>query len=172
VNSLQLKLEMFHQHYFLSDQNPNLIIVKKRQLREPKQKNYREPKSDNEESEGTNDASYHKDESEENDEEETATKEINKKRAKTTGSASSKDKQTVSGTPNKKQAAKSAEKLNIEGEIAMTENDFDKAFNAFKDEFKYDESKINKSLLISKMNEMSALWRLFKRQINDYKKIK
>ena len=51
----------------------------------------------------------------------------------------------------------------------MTENDFDKAFNAFKDELKYDESKINKSLLISKMSEMSALWRLFKRQINDYK---
>jgi len=47
---------------------------KKRQRREPKQKNYREPKSDDEESEGTNDASYHKDESEENDEEETATK--------------------------------------------------------------------------------------------------
>ncbi len=96
----------------------------------------------------------------------------NKKRAKTTRSPASKDKQTVSGTPNKKQAAKSEEKLIIEGDIAVTENDFDKAFNAFKDELKYDESKINKSLLISKMSEMSALWRLFKRQINDYKNIK
>jgi hypothetical protein len=125
---MQSKLEMFHQHYFLSDQNPNLIIVKKDNYGNQK-KNYREPKLDDEESEGTNDASYHKDESEENDEEETATKEKKKKRAKTTGSASSKDKQTVSGTPNKKQAAKSAEKLNIEGDIEMTENDIDKAFN-------------------------------------------
>jgi hypothetical protein len=40
---------------------------KKRQLREPKKKQYREPKLDGKESEGTNDASYHKDESEEND---------------------------------------------------------------------------------------------------------
>jgi hypothetical protein len=123
---------MFHQHYFLSDQNPNLIIVNKDNYANQK-KQYREPKLDGEESEGTNDASYHKDESEENDEEETATKEKRKKRSKTTGSASPKDKQAVSGTPNKKQAAKSAEKLKIEGGIAMTENDFDKAFDAFKD---------------------------------------
>jgi hypothetical protein len=168
---MQLKLEMFHQHYFLSNQNPNLIIVKKRQLREPKKIPNRERKLDGEESEGINDASYLKDESEENDEEETATKDKRKKRAKTTGSASPKDKQAVSGTPNKKQAAKSAE-LKIVGDIARTENDFDKAFDAFKDELKYDESKINKSLLISKMGEMSAVWRLFKRQIDDYKKIK
>ena len=84
----------------------------------------------------------------------------------------SENNQITRGTPNKKQAANLAEKLNIEGDIAMAENDFDKAFDAFKDELKYDESKINKSLLISKMGEMSAVWRLFKRQIDDYKKIK
>ncbi len=55
-------------------------------------------------------------------EEDTETKEKNKKRAKTTRSPASKDKQTVSGTPNKKQAAKSAEKLSIEEDIAVTEN--------------------------------------------------
>ena len=162
---------MFHQHYFLSDQNPNLIIVKKR-LRELKQKNYIEAKSDDEESEGTNDASYRKNETEENEEDDTQIKEKNKKRAKTIRSPASKDKQTVSGTPNKKQAAKSAEKLSIEEDIAVTEKDFDTAFNAFKDELKFDESRINKSLLISKMSEMSALWRLFKRQISDYKNLK
>ena len=145
---------------------------KKRQLRELKQKNYIEAKSDDEQSEGTNDANYRKNETEENEEEDTQTKEKNKKRAKTIRSPASKDKQTVSGTPNKKQAAKSAEKLSIEEEIAVTEKDFDTAFNAFKDELKFDESKINKSQLISKMSEMSALWRLFKRQINDYKNIK
>jgi hypothetical protein len=91
---------------------------KKRQLRKPKKIQYRERKLDGEESDGTNDASYLKDESEENDEEETATKEKRKKRAKTTGSASPKDKQAVSGTPNKKQAAKSAEKLKIEGDMS------------------------------------------------------
>ncbi len=46
------------------------------------------------------------------------------------------------------------------------------ASDEVKDELKYDESKINKSLLISKMSEMSALWRLFKRQISDYKNLK
>ena len=142
---------------------------KKRQLRELKQKNYIEAKSDDEQSEGTNDANYRKNETEENEEEDTQTKEKNKKRAKTIRSPASKDKQTVSGTPNKKQAAKSAEKLSIEEEIAVTEKDFDTAFNAFKDELKFDESRINKSQLISKMSEMSALWRLFKRQISDYK---
>ena len=145
---------------------------KKRQLRELKQKNYIEAKSDDEQSEGTNDANYRKNETEENEEEDTQTKEKNKKRAKTIRSPASKDKQTVSGTPNKKQAAKSAEKLSIEEDIAVTEKEFDTAFNAFKDELKYDESKINKSLLISKMSEMSALWRLFKRQISDYKNLK